>query len=212
ILQRKKERGRIPLDSISVVEKATISLDGSGDTQQESNIETNNLLNGVGFGTQQTPAGFSIQIWYTTPGGQDVILYLITPVELERQDWLHALRNAVSDNSCLATHYHRGLWNGKRWLCCKSSAKLSQGCEACSTPLAAAGSRSNSLNASFSSIRSLHVGGLNQGQLGAAVGSILSTTVATGQISSPATAVITAIRKCWLFFLSFSKITRSFMP
>lgn len=73
-----------------MVERANISPDG-GQGLDDSNLDTNNLLNGSTVGGQT--AGFSIQIWYTTPGGQDVILYLITPIEQERQDWLLALRN-----------------------------------------------------------------------------------------------------------------------
>ncbi|KAI5703553.1 hypothetical protein M8J76_014725 [Diaphorina citri] len=174
INRRKKERGRIPLESISVVERANISPDG-GQGLDDSNLDTNNLLNGSTVGGQT--AGFSIQIWYTTPGGQDVILYLITPIEQERQDWLLALRNAVSDNTCLASWYHRGLWNGKRWLCCKSSSKLSQGCEACHSPATLVSGTANSLNASFTSLRSANfiTGGITVTTPGPAVASPVVT-------------------------------------
>lgn len=75
------------MENISVVERANLSADGTlaSNPEDPAQLDSSNLL--------RETAGYSIQIWYTTPGGQDVILYLITPVELERQDWLLALRN-----------------------------------------------------------------------------------------------------------------------
>lgn len=38
-----------------------------------------------------------------------------------------------SENSCLSQKYHVGLWNGKRWTCCRISNRSADGCESCST-------------------------------------------------------------------------------
>jgi hypothetical protein len=36
-----------------------------------------------------------------------------------------------SENSCLSLKYHVGLWNGKRWTCCRISNRSTDGCESC---------------------------------------------------------------------------------
>ncbi|GFG29330.1 hypothetical protein Cfor_01224, partial [Coptotermes formosanus] len=38
-----------------------------------------------------------------------------------------------SENSCLSHKYHVGLWNGKRWTCCRISNRSAEGCESCTS-------------------------------------------------------------------------------
>ena len=38
-----------------------------------------------------------------------------------------------SENSCLSQKYHVGLWNGKRWTCCRISNRSADGCESCTS-------------------------------------------------------------------------------
>ena len=38
-----------------------------------------------------------------------------------------------SDNSCLSQKFHIGLWNGKRWTCCRISNRSADGCESCTS-------------------------------------------------------------------------------
>jgi len=38
-----------------------------------------------------------------------------------------------SENSCLSQKYHIGLWNGKRWTCCRISNRSADGCESCTS-------------------------------------------------------------------------------
>jgi hypothetical protein len=37
------------------------------------------------------------------------------------------------ENSCLSQKYHLGLWNGKRWACCRISNRSADGCESCTS-------------------------------------------------------------------------------
>lgn len=38
---------------------------------------------------------------------------------------------ACANNRSLRTKYHQGVWNGKKWSCCKNNARNSLGCELC---------------------------------------------------------------------------------
>lgn len=40
--------------------------------------------------------------------------------------------SVCTNNLNLSTNYHPGLWNGKRWECCRASTRYLTGCESCS--------------------------------------------------------------------------------
>ncbi|XP_046665407.1 tyrosine-protein kinase Btk29A isoform X2 [Homalodisca vitripennis] len=113
--ERRKERGRIVLSSVRIVEPAAISLPGELD---------NNALN-----NSPAPAsGSPLQVGYCD-AGQEYTLYLVAPREQERDDWINALRSVCCDNASLSDRYHKGLWNGKRWSCCRLSTRSAVGCD-----------------------------------------------------------------------------------
>uniref|UniRef100_A0A1B6GJN3 Tyrosine-protein kinase n=1 Tax=Cuerna arida TaxID=1464854 RepID=A0A1B6GJN3_9HEMI len=113
--ERRKERGRIVLSSVRIVEPAAISLPGELD---------NNALN-----NSPAPAsGSPLQVGYSD-AGQEYTLYLVAPREQERDDWINALRSVCCDNASLSDRYHVGLWNGKRWSCCRLSTRSAVGCD-----------------------------------------------------------------------------------
>jgi hypothetical protein len=41
--------------------------------------------------------------------------------------------SVCSENSYLSQKYHVGLWNGKRWTCCRISNRSADGCESCTS-------------------------------------------------------------------------------
>ncbi|XP_046665405.1 tyrosine-protein kinase Btk29A isoform X1 [Homalodisca vitripennis] len=115
LIRRRKERGRIVLSSVRIVEPAAISLPGELD---------NNALN-----NSPAPAsGSPLQVGYCD-AGQEYTLYLVAPREQERDDWINALRSVCCDNASLSDRYHKGLWNGKRWSCCRLSTRSAVGCD-----------------------------------------------------------------------------------
>lgn len=70
LIQKKKERGRIQVNSVKVVEEASVlDLGGEG----------------------SVPQGFPLQVGYVE-AGQDYILYLLARDTQERDDWINSLR------------------------------------------------------------------------------------------------------------------------
>ncbi|XP_073999639.1 tyrosine-protein kinase Btk29A [Rhodnius prolixus] len=113
---KKKERGRIQVNSVKVVEEASVlDLGGEG----------------------SVPQGFPLQVGYVE-AGQDYILYLLARDTQERDDWINSLRTACGENTDVSSTYHSGLWNGKRWSCCRSSVRNAAGCSN-TTPWTTAG-------------------------------------------------------------------------
>lgn len=132
--ERRKERGRVDISSVQVVEPAQLSASasstggGGGSSGGGGGGGDNSLvLDGVPH-----PAGFPFQVGYQE-GGQEYTLYLLANGEQERIDWIRALRAVCSENSCLSQKYHVGLWNGKRWTCCRISNRSADGCESCTS-------------------------------------------------------------------------------
>lgn len=41
--------------------------------------------------------------------------------------------SACANNVSLRKKFHQGIWNGKRWSCCRLNARNSSGCKDCST-------------------------------------------------------------------------------
>ncbi|KAK4886423.1 hypothetical protein RN001_002694 [Aquatica leii] len=109
---KRKAKGRIELENVH-------SVEGSNPTANY--IEENRL---------QTDCSF--QIGYQE-SGQDYILYLQVGTAKERAEWVLAIRTLCKYNKNLRSKYHFGFWNGKRWTCCKSPVRNSQGCENCTS-------------------------------------------------------------------------------
>lgn len=84
MLQRRKERGRIVLSSVRVVESANISLP-TGSSPELNSGDNNTLNNTLGTGSP-------LQVGYTD-AGQDYTLYLVAHREQDRDDWINALRS-----------------------------------------------------------------------------------------------------------------------
>jgi len=91
--QRRKERGRVDISSVQVVESAQLSASasstggGGGSSGGGGGGGDNSLvLDGVPH-----PAGFPFQVGYQE-GGQEYTLYLLANGEQERIDWIRALR------------------------------------------------------------------------------------------------------------------------
>lgn len=90
--QRRKERGRVDISSVQVVEPAQLSGSastggGGGGSGGAGGGGDNSLVpDGVPH-----PAGFPFQVGYQE-GGQEYTLYLLANGEQERIEWIRALR------------------------------------------------------------------------------------------------------------------------
>lgn len=118
--ERRKERGRVPLGTVSVVETAQVSSP-SGAGSDSSTAST-------GPPSSSAPAGPAFQVAYREDG-QEYTLYLVAPRDGERHDWIRAIRGACADNPSLSGRFHAGLWTGRRWSCCRGSGRTAEGCE-----------------------------------------------------------------------------------
>ncbi|KAK7604467.1 hypothetical protein V9T40_005653 [Parthenolecanium corni] len=118
-----KERGRITLKYITIIEPAIISSLNNVDSNSSPVFSLNNgsLIN-------NNLAVYPFQIGYSD-SGQDYFLYLITFKEKEREDWLQTLRSSCSNNHYKISRYHISEWSGKRWQCCKAVNRSSAGCD-----------------------------------------------------------------------------------
>ncbi|XP_066999606.1 tyrosine-protein kinase Btk isoform X2 [Anabrus simplex] len=115
--ERRKERGRIELSAVHVVEPAQLPV--------VTDSGSNNSVSSEGVAY---PSGFPFQVSYTE-AGQDYTLYLLAAREQDRTDWIRAIRTVCSDNSRLSERFHPGLWGGKRWSCCRVSIRSAEGCD-----------------------------------------------------------------------------------
>ncbi|XP_017854787.1 tyrosine-protein kinase Btk29A isoform X2 [Drosophila busckii] len=134
-VERRRERGRINLKDVRLVEEATV--------------------NGVG-GDPFAPDGYPFQVGYCeqkeqqqqqpqqleqplvggNSEGQQVgravpqyTLYVIATSEKERSEWIRAIRQVCEDSSTPKSYrYHPGLWSGKKWSCCKGQTRSTFGC------------------------------------------------------------------------------------
>ncbi|GLG99837.1 Serine/threonine-protein kinase GE16371 [Gryllus bimaculatus] len=118
--QKRKERGRIDLTSVRIVETAQLTV---GPLVQGA-VEDTVLCEGVPF-----PAGYPFQVGYLEQG-QEYVLYLLAAREQDRADWIRAIRSVCMKCAAPVDHYHPGLWSGKRWSCCRQNIRATEGCEA----------------------------------------------------------------------------------
>ncbi|CAD6998350.1 unnamed protein product [Ceratitis capitata] len=117
-VERRRERGRVPVKGVRLVETATVSGEG---------------------GDPFAPSGFPFQVGYCESNDQQqsgrsvpqYILYLLASSETERDDWIRAIRQVCEEaNTPKSYRYHPGLWTGKRWSCCKGISRATFGCQA----------------------------------------------------------------------------------
>lgn len=88
MLQRRKERGRIAIETVHVVETANLGNNpgcGGGNTK----IDTTG--NDLGSSGGNVPPGLPFQIGYRE-AGQEYILYLLAGREQDRSEWIRAIR------------------------------------------------------------------------------------------------------------------------
>ncbi|XP_063702861.1 tyrosine-protein kinase Btk isoform X1 [Culicoides brevitarsis] len=113
--QKRKERGRIDLRGIRVVEAAI--LNNGGDVI--------------------APEGFPFQIGYCETSGSisgnstlpQYTLYVLATTEKERTEWIRVIRKACEEFSPKSFRFHPGIWLIKKWSCCKSLSRTALGCQ-----------------------------------------------------------------------------------
>lgn len=102
MFQRKKERGRILLSSVNVIECANIgsvpggsSCDLNNSSDNNSKTAKTNSFNNLTNLTVSNPTpviGYALQVCYTD-NGQHYTLYLVAKREQDRDDWITVLRS-----------------------------------------------------------------------------------------------------------------------
>ncbi|XP_046432250.1 tyrosine-protein kinase Btk29A isoform X2 [Neodiprion fabricii] len=120
--ERRKERGRIAVESVHVVETAQLG----GGVADAAAGEPGNAGGGGGV-----PPGLPFQVGYRE-AGQEYTLYLLAARDQDRADWIQTIRAVCAENPGLSGRYHSGLWSGKRWSCCRLSTRSAEGCDPCS--------------------------------------------------------------------------------
>ncbi|KAF7987295.1 hypothetical protein HCN44_003057 [Aphidius gifuensis] len=123
--ERRKERGRIAVENIHVVETVTLGIGVVGD------VATGSETGSGSGGGSGVPPGVPFQVGYRD-AGQEYTLYLLAARDTDRADWIDALRTVCRENPGLSGRYHAGIWNGKRWSCCRLSSRNAEGCDTCS--------------------------------------------------------------------------------
>ncbi|KAJ1529590.1 hypothetical protein ONE63_006360 [Megalurothrips usitatus] len=93
---RRKERGRVPLAAVCVVECAQVSSPAAAG----SDSSTASGPPSTGSAGGSAPAGHAYQVGYREDG-QEYTLYLIAPKDLDRQDWIRAIRAGGERRSAL---------------------------------------------------------------------------------------------------------------
>ncbi|KAF2880984.1 hypothetical protein ILUMI_25200 [Ignelater luminosus] len=134
---KRKEKGRVDLENVHSVEAILLS----------SSIEENR------------PQGISypFQVGYQEYN-QDYALHLLASTPKERTDWILALRTICRYNKNLRTKYHTGVWNSKRWTCCRNTVRGSVGCENCTTwPFSSEEKENFTENKSLGTSQSSHI-------------------------------------------------------
>lgn len=122
--ERRKERGRIAVENVHIVEVANLGI-GNNEINGSDSVSSSS-----GTGSGGAPAGFPFQVGYRETA-QDYTLYLLAAREEERSEWIRAIRSVCNENSSLSGRYHTGLWYGRRWSCCRMTTRSAEGCDAC---------------------------------------------------------------------------------
>lgn len=125
--EKRKERGRIHTDSVHTVETACPT------TFADDNRTHNNSYSTGGdsgnSGSAQHKQNYPFLVGYRE-NGTDYTLYLNAHRVQDRVQWILAIRTVCGNNPQLRRTYHQGLWNGRRWSCCRNTTRAIPGCEA----------------------------------------------------------------------------------
>ncbi|BFF95531.1 tyrosine-protein kinase Btk29A [Drosophila madeirensis] len=159
-VERRRERGRIQLKGVRLVEEASVNGEGGdpfapdgypfqvgyceiSSAQQQAELQDRS---GVEGGQQQS-------------GGRAVpqyTLYVIANSAKERNEWIRAIRQVCEDsNTPKSYRYHPGLWSGKKWSCCKGLSRTTFGCRAAAHWREANNNPSNGSSPAQNSTRSI---------------------------------------------------------
>ncbi|KAH8282404.1 hypothetical protein KR054_007397 [Drosophila jambulina] len=163
-VERRRERGRIHLKGVRLVEEATVSGEGGdpsapdgypfqvGYCEISASANPQQLLeNGGGIGA----VGVEGQLSFRSAVPQ-YTLYVIATSEKERSEWIRAIRQVCEDsNSPKSYRYHPGLWSGKKWSCCKGISRSTFGCRAAAHWREANNNPSNGSSPAQNSTRSI---------------------------------------------------------
>lgn len=96
LLQRRKERGRIAVESVHVVETASL---GNGSTGGGGGAVGDVAGGGdAAGGGGGIPSGLPFQVGYRE-AGQEYTLYLLAAREQDRAEWIRAIRAGESSSS-----------------------------------------------------------------------------------------------------------------
>lgn len=98
LLQRRKERGRIAVESVHVVETASL---GNGSTGGGGGAVGDVAGGGdAAGGGGGIPSGLPFQVGYRE-AGQEYTLYLLAAREQDRAEWIRAIRAGESSSSSI---------------------------------------------------------------------------------------------------------------
>ncbi|XP_072941985.1 tyrosine-protein kinase Btk isoform X1 [Epargyreus clarus] len=110
--QKRKERGRIPTESIHTVEQAQVG-------ELSKQILEADVEKGVTY-------RYPFQVGYSEQN-TDYTLYVAAREHSERLSWIHDIRALCTLNSRRA-RYHPALWTARRWSCCDAERRSAPGC------------------------------------------------------------------------------------
>lgn len=100
MLQRRKERGRIAVESVHVVETASLGSTGGGGSAVGDVAGGGGDAAGGGGGI---PSGLPFQVGYRE-AGQEYTLYLLAAREQDRAEWIRAIRAGESSFLLFSSH------------------------------------------------------------------------------------------------------------
>jgi len=99
----RKEKGRVALRDVRLVERVTLRDQGRA---------------------------HAFQVGHMPKGSPHVqLLYVNAKSEAEREEWIQLLRNLCRHNAHLADQYHPGQWSAVRWACCGETSRAAIGCQ-----------------------------------------------------------------------------------
>lgn len=94
LLQRRKERGRIAVESVHVVETASLGNGSTGGGGAVGDVAGG----GDAAGGGGVPSGLPFQVGYRE-AGQEYTLYLLAAREQDRAEWIRAIRAGETSSS-----------------------------------------------------------------------------------------------------------------
>ncbi|KAH8263497.1 hypothetical protein KR044_009759 [Drosophila immigrans] len=161
-VERRRERGRINLKGVRLVEEATVNGEGGdpfapdGYPFQVGYCETTQQLQQQAEQQQQLLSGNGVEGQLVGRAVPQYTLYVIANSAKERSEWIQAIRQVCEDSSTPKSYrYHPGLWSGKKWSCCKGLARATFGCRAATHWREANNNPSNGSSPAQNSTRSI---------------------------------------------------------